>query len=56
MQAKIVGADGLLARNPLIAPIALIAILSLLVFRYGRKPIMRLIKGRKDDENKEQEN
>ncbi|MBI2658895.1 hypothetical protein HYX05_02210 [Candidatus Woesearchaeota archaeon] len=56
MQARIVGSDGLLAKNPLIAPIALVAVLFLLVFRYGRKPIMRLIKGRKNDENKEQEN
>ncbi|MBS3105744.1 hypothetical protein J4234_05800 [Candidatus Woesearchaeota archaeon] len=56
MQAKIVGADGLLAKNPLIAPIALVVILSLIVFRYARKPIMRLIKRKKDDENKEQEN
>lgn len=54
MQARIVGVDGLLARNPLIAPIALVVILSLIVIRYGRKPIMRLIKGKKDDEEKKE--
>ena len=43
-------------KNPLIAPIALVAILLLLVFRYGRKPIMNLLKGRKKEpENKEKE-
>ena len=56
IQARLVGAEGLLAKNPLIAPIALVAILLLIVFRYGRKPIMRMIKGKKDDENKNKEN
>ena len=52
IKTNLVGADGLLAKNPLIAPIILVAILSLIVFRYGRKPIMRLIKRKKDDGNK----
>ena len=56
IQARIVGADGLLAKNPTLAPGALLVILLLLVLRYGRKPIMRMIKGKKDDENKNQEN
>lgn len=45
----LVGANGLLTRNPLIAPISLFVIVSLLVLRYGRKPIMRLIKRKKDE-------
>lgn len=56
VSAALVGADGYMTKNPLIAPIALVAILLLLVFRYGRKPIMRLIKGKKKEpENKEKE-
>ncbi len=51
--AALVGSDGLLARHPLIAPMVLIVVLLALVFRYGRKPIMRLIKGKKGDENNE---
>lgn len=50
----LVGADGVLAKNPLIAPAILAAILLAVVFRYGRKPIMRLIR-RKKDEDKEEE-
>ena len=52
----LVGADGLLAKNPLLAPAILIAIVLIIVFRYGRKPIIRLIKGKKDDNNKENQN
>src|SRR3989338_2571507 len=56
ISARLVGADGYMSKNPLIAPIALVAILLLLVFRYGRKPIMNLLKGRKKEpENKEKE-
>jgi len=40
----------LLAKNPLVAPIILTLIVLLLVFRYGRKPIMRMIKGKKDND------
>ena len=50
ISGNLVGADGVLAKNPLIAPITLVIILSLIILRYGRKPIMRLIKGKKDDE------
>ena len=45
----IVGSDGLLAKNPIIAPMILVIIILLIIFRYGRKPIMRLIKGKKED-------
>ena len=53
ISGAIVGADGVLAKNPLIAPMILVTIVLLLVVRYGRKPIMRLIKGKKDDEKEE---
>lgn len=51
ISGALVGADGVLAKNPLIAPIILVAILSLIILRYGRKPIMRLIRGKKEDSN-----
>lgn len=51
VSGALVGADGVIARNPLVAPIVLFAVLLLLVFRYGRKPIMRLIRGRKGGGN-----
>ena len=57
ISGAITGADGVLAKNPLIAPIILVILVAVLVFRYGRKPIMRLIKGKKeDDDNKGDEN
>lgn len=55
LSIALIGSDGLLAKNPLIAPITLVAIVLLLVFRYGRKPIMNFIKGKKNDK-KEDEN
>jgi hypothetical protein len=48
ISGALVGSDGILAKNPLIAPITLVVIILLLVFRYGRRPIMNLIKGKKD--------
>ena len=48
ISGALVGADGVLAKNPIIAPVILVAILGIIVFRYGRKPIMRLIRGKKD--------
>ena len=48
ISGSLVGADGLLTKNPLIAPIVLAVILLLIIFRYGRKPIMRLIRRKKD--------
>ncbi|MDP3765406.1 MAG: hypothetical protein Q8R04_02745 [Nanoarchaeota archaeon] len=48
ISGSLVGADGVLTKNPLIAPIVLVIILLLIVFRYGRKPIMRLIRRKKD--------
>ena len=53
ISGALVGSDGVIAKNPLIAPLVLVAIVLLIVFRYGRKPIMRLIKRKKDDEDKE---
>ena len=50
------GADGLLTKNPLVAPMLLAAVILLLVIRYGRKPIMSLIKREKKEEPKEKEN
>ncbi|MBI2660475.1 hypothetical protein HYX07_04905 [Candidatus Woesearchaeota archaeon] len=55
ISGALVGADGVLAKNPLIAPIALTVIVLLLVFRYGRKPIMNLIRGKKDDKKNDDE-
>ncbi len=54
ISGALVGADGMLAKNPLIAPIILVVILLLIIFRYGRKPIIRLIRGKKDDEDKKE--
>lgn len=50
VSGSLVGANGLLANNPLITPIILVVILSFLVFRYGRKPIMGIIRRRKSNE------
>lgn len=55
ISGALVGSDGVLAKNPLIAPITLVAIVLLLVFRYGRKPIMALIKGKKDDKKEDED-
>lgn len=51
ISGALVGADGMVAKNPLLAPMILVIILLLLLFRYGRKPIMRLIRNKKDDED-----
>ena len=47
--AAVVGADGVLAKNPLMAPIILIVILLLIVVRYAGKPIMRMFKRKRDN-------
>lgn len=49
----LVGSDGLLSRNPAVAPMILIAVALLIAFRYGRKPIMRLIMRKKEDDKKD---
>ena len=53
ISSNLVGADGVLTKNPLIAPVILSGIILLIIFRYGRKPIMKLIKGKKHEEHKE---
>lgn len=55
ISSNLVGAEGLLTKNPLVAPIILTSIILLLAIRYGRKPIMRLIKREKKEEPKERE-
>lgn len=55
ISGTLVGSDGLLAKNPVIAPVILLSIVSLIVFRYGRKPIMRLIRRDKEEEKEEKE-
>ncbi len=52
---KLVGADGLLTKNPLVAPLILAAIVLMVIVRYGRKPIMRLIKRDKKDNKADKE-
>ena len=47
----IVGADGLLTRNPIISPMILVIVVFLIIIRYGRRPIMRLIKRKKKDDD-----
>ena len=49
----LVGSDGLLSRNAAVAPMILIAIVLLIAFRYGRKPIMKLIMRKKEDDKKD---
>ena len=48
--AGLVGADGLLTKNPVVAPLILVVIVLLLVLKYGRKPIIKLIKGKKSED------
>lgn len=50
VSGSLVGANGLLANNPLISPIILVVILFFIIFRYGRKPIMGIIRRRKGNE------
>ena len=53
ISSELVGSDGLLSRNPIIAPAILIAVVLLIAFRYGRKPIMRLVMRKKEDDKKD---
>ena len=53
LTGNLVGTDGILTKNPFIAPIILFGIVGLLVFKYGRKPIMKLIKREKSEEKKD---
>ncbi|MBI3027283.1 hypothetical protein HYY70_04150 [Candidatus Woesearchaeota archaeon] len=54
VSGALVGANGVLTKNPLVAPLILVAIVAILVMRYGRKPIMKLIRGKKEDEEKKE--
>ena len=46
----IVGADGILAKNPIVAPVIVLAILLIIFIRYGGKPLAKFIRNRKKDE------
>ncbi len=54
ISGSIVGSNGVLAKNPVIAPGVLIVIILVVAVRYGRKPIMRMIKGKKDEGEKKE--
>lgn len=56
ISGALVGADGVLTKNTYIAPMIVIAIIVLLVVRYGRKPVMRLINGKKDNGGTDKKN
>ena len=55
IKGSLVGSDGLLAKNPLIAPLVLIVLLILVVVRYGKKPIMNLFKKKKTEIEKDED-
>lgn len=52
ISGSLVGADGLLTKNPLIGPMILVTIVLLIILRYGGKPLLKLIKGKKNDDGK----
>ncbi len=56
LSAGLAGTDGILARNPLIAPMILLGIILLVVIRYGRKPLMGLFKRKKEEHEEEKKN
>lgn len=45
----VVGVDGLLAKNPIVAPLIVFIIILLIVVRYAGKPLIRLFRRKKDD-------
>ena len=49
----LVGADGILTKNPIIAPMLILVILVLIFIRYGGKPLLRLMRRRKKDEKED---
>ncbi len=53
ISGTLVGSDGVLSKNPIIAPMILAVILLLIVARYGSKPIMKLIRRKKDGKTKD---
>ena len=54
VSGSLVGADGLLTKHPLVGPAILLSIISLLAFKYGRKPLMGILKRKKKDEEKKE--
>jgi len=55
MSGILIGSEGLLTKNPLVGPLILSGIALLIVFRYGRKPLMKLIRGRKKEREESDE-
>lgn len=53
ISGALVGADGVLTKSPMLAPIVLVAIVLVLVVRYARKPIIGMLRGRKEESKKE---
>lgn len=51
----LVGADGILTKNPIVAPMIIFVILLLIFLRYGGKPLFRLIRGRKKEREDDKE-
>lgn len=51
----LVGADGILTKNPIVAPMLILVILLLIFLRYGGKPLFRLIKGRKKEKDEDRD-
>lgn len=55
ISALLVGANGLLTRNPILAPTILVVILLLIILRYGRKPLVKMFKREKKESKEEKE-
>jgi len=49
ISGALTGAEGLLTKNPILAPLTLIIILGVIIFHYGRKPITNFFKKKKED-------
>lgn len=52
ISGSLVGADGILTKNPLAGPMILATVVLLIILRYGGKPLLKLIKGKKNDDSK----
>src|SRR3989338_2926131 len=51
----LVGADGVLTKNPIVAPMIILSIILLIFIRYAGKPILRMLRRDKKVENKDKE-